>query len=401
MEKIALVHDWLITLGGAERVFAEIYDLYPAPVYTLAKSEMNLKDSIFENADIHTSFLQRFPRIEKKYRDYLLFFPLAVEQFDLSEYDVIISSSHAAAKGVLTGTNQLHISYFNGIMNYAWDLYHHYLKEAKLDKGIKAWLAKIILHYIRQWDISTANRVDYYIAISKYMARSIKKIYGRESTIIYPPVDIERFKLELTKDDYYLAVGRLVPVKNMDLIVCAFTMMPEKRLVILGDGPERKKLQTASGKNIEFLGNQDSRVVAEYMAKARALVTASVESFGIATVEAQACGAPVIAYGGGGALETVIDNKTGIFFHKHEPDEIINAVNGFEKIYDTFNPETISAYAKRFSTERFCREFKSFVEEKIDLHFNKEAKPEIHNLVLKRMNETETAPETLKDITTL
>lgn len=399
--KIALVHDWLMTLGGAEKVLAEIYKLFPSPIHALAVNRQNLQGSIFKNIDITTSYIQRFPFIEKKYQNYLLFFPMAIEKFDLSEYDVVISSSHAVAKGVLTGTNQLHISYFNGLMNYAWDLYHCYLKNAKLDKGIKGWLAKIILHYIRQWDISTANRVDYYIANSEYMAKSIKKIYGRESTVIYPPVATNEFRLETVKDDYYLAVGRLVPVKNMDIIVRAFTMMPEKKLVILGDGTEMAKLKAFAGKNIELLGNQNSRVVAGYMAKAKALITASVEPFGIATVEAQACGTPVIAYGKGGSLEIVKHGETGFFFDENNPDCIINAVKEFEKMKYSIDPNDCTLNAQQFSVEKFQINFKQFVEGKIESHFYKQAKPEIRSLALKRLNNTETVSERLKDMTSV
>ncbi|MCD6163607.1 MAG: glycosyltransferase [candidate division Zixibacteria bacterium] len=399
--KTALVHDWMMTLGGAEKVFAEIYKLFPSPIHSLAVNRQNLRGSVFEYIDITTSFLQRFPFIEKKYPNYLLFFPMAIEKFDLSEYDVVISSSHAVAKGVLTGTNQLHISYFNGLMNYAWDLYHYYLKDAKLDKGTKGWLAKIILHYIRQWDISTTNRVDYYIANSEYMAKSIKKIYGRESTVIYPPVATNEFKLETVKDDYYLAVGRLVPIKNMDLIVRAFTMMPKRRLIILGEGSEMAKLKVFAGKNIELLGNQNSRVVAEYMAKAKALITASIEPFGISTVEAQACGTPVIAYGKGGSLEIVKKGKTGLFFDENNPNCIIKAVKEFEKMEHSIDPHNCSLNAQQFSVDKFRTNFKQFVDEKIESHFYKQTKPEIRSLALKRMNNTETASEKLKDISAL
>ncbi|UCD94198.1 MAG: glycosyltransferase [Candidatus Zixiibacteriota bacterium] len=366
--KTALVHDWLMTLGGAENVFAEIYKLFPGPIYTLFAREDSIRNSAFRNADISTSFLQKLPFAKRKYRSYLPFYPLAVEQFDLSQYDVIISSSHAVAKNVLTATDQIHICYFNGMMAYAYDLHHYYLKETGLKKYIKGPLARSILQHIRSWDYTARKRPDYCVANSHYMARMVEKHYDRESTVIYPPVDTENIQLTREKEDYYLAAARLVPIKRLDTIVDAFSSNPERKLVILGDGPEMSKLKSRAADNITFLGHRPHDEVFDYMSKARALVTASVEPFGITTVEAQACGTPVIAYGRGGSLETVIDGRTGIFFDKQDPDCLNEAIEKFEKVKDRFDAKEIRENAMRFSKERFQAEFKAFVEDAVRRH---------------------------------
>jgi glycosyltransferase involved in cell wall biosynthesis len=364
--RVAVVHDWLVDYGGAERVLEEILTLFPdADLFTLIDCPPADRRAFIENRKITTSFLQKFPFPDKLYRKYLAFMPLAVEQFDLSEYDIVISSSHAVAKGVLTHGDQVHISYFNGLMNYAWGQYHFYLKDAGLDRGLKGLLAKLILHRIRLWDVAAANRVDRYIANSASMANDIKRIYGRTSTVIYPPVDTDSFTFEPEKGDYYLAVARLVPIKRIDLIARAFSMMPAKKLVIIGDGPEMDRIKAVSGDNVHFHGARRREVVAAHMAKARALITASTEPFGIASVEAQACGTPVIAYGKGGALETIINNETGLFFYRQRPEEIVKAVNRFESPDCDFDPRVIRNNALRFSRENFRKNFKAFVEKSI------------------------------------
>lgn len=367
--KIALVHDWLITLAGAEKVLEKIYELYPSPIYTLVKNEKNLKGSIFENAKIITSFIQKLPKAKTKYKNYLPLFPLAIEQFDLSEYDVIISSSHAVAKGVLTNSNQLHISYVHTPIRYVWDLYHDYLKESSLNKGLKGLIAKFILHYIRIWDASTANRVDYYIANSKYIARRIKKIYRKDAVVIYPPVDVEKFEVWVKKENFYLTASRMVPYKKINLIVKAFSQIPDKKLVVIGDGPDFKKVKSKASKNVELLGYQPFEVLKDYMQRAKAFVFAAEEDFGIIPVEAQACGTPVIAYGKGGVLETIIENKTGIFFKEQTVESLIQAIKDFERKENIFDPYEIRKNAERFRKERFKEEFKSFVEDKIEKFF--------------------------------
>jgi len=360
--KVAVIHDWLVTYAGAERVLEQILQLYPeAELYSLIDFlPANRRDFIL-NKEVRTSFIQKLPSASKKYRNYLPLMPLAIEQFDLSEFVLIISSSHAVAKGVITNSNQLHICYCYTPIRYAWDLYYQYLKESGLNSGIKGMIAKFILHYIRIWDYSTTNRVDHFIAISNYIARRIKKIYGRESSVIYPPVDVNKFEPLSKKEDFYLTVSRMVPYKKIDLIVEAFSMMSDKRLVVIGDGPDFTKIKKKAGKNVELLGYQTSEIVKDYMQKARAFIFAAEEDFGIAPVEAQACGTPVIAYGKGGVTETVIADKTGLFFEEQTLDSLIKAVKYFESVEDKFDVVEIRKNAERFGIERFKKEFKEFV----------------------------------------
>jgi glycosyltransferase involved in cell wall biosynthesis len=325
--------------------------------------EEKIKGTVFEKAEIYTSFIQSLPFSKKKYRYYLFLFPLAVEQFDLSEYDVILSSSHAVAKGVLTTSNQLHICYCHTPIRYAWDLYHEYLRNTKLSKGVKGFIAKLILHYLRIWDLTTANRVDYFIANSKYVARRIKKIYGRDSAVIYPPVDIDKFELETEKENFYLTASRLVPYKRVDLIVEAFSNT-DRKLIVVGDGPDMDKIKKKAGKNVEILGYQPDEILVDLMRKAKAFIFAAEEDFGITPVEAQACGTPVICLGKGGTKETVIDMITGIYFQEQTVESILKAVEKFERNMDSFDPKIIRKNALKFSRERFEREIESFVKEK-------------------------------------
>lgn len=368
--KTALIHDWLVTLGGAEKVLESIYEIYPSPIFTLVKNDRNLIGTIFEKANIKTSFIQKLPKAKTFYRNYLLFFPLAIEQFDLSEYDIIISSSHAVAKGVLTNSNQLHICYCHTPIRYAWDLYHKYLNETGFSKGLKGFLTKFILHYIRIWDLTTVNRVDYFIANSKYVAKRIAKIYRRQATVIYPPVDIDKFEVFTKKENFFVTASRIVPYKKIDLIVEAFSQIPDKKLIVIGDGPDLKKIKRKAGKNIEFLGYQPFNNLKYYLQRAKAFIFAAEEDFGILPVEAQACGTPVIAYGRGGVTETVIENKTGLFFKEQSVESLINTIKHFEKVEDRFDPLEIRKNAERFNKERFKKEFKSFVDKKIEEFFS-------------------------------
>lgn len=363
--KITLVHDWLTNFAGAEKVLEAIYEMYPAPIYTLIIDEKQLKQSIFKNAIIYTSFIQKLPKANKFYRYYLPLFPMAIEQFDLSHYDIIISSSTCVAKGVITKASQIHICYCHTPVRYAWDLYHEYLKETGLNRGLKGLIVKIFLHYLRLWDYTTANRVDYFIANSKYVARRIKKIYGKDSVVIYPPVDVEKFNICDKREDYYITVSRMVPYKKIDLIVKAFTKMPDKKLVVIGHGPDLKKIKSVSGKNIELLKFQPFDIMKEYLQRAKAFIFAGEEDFGISLVEAQACGVPVICYAKGGALETVISEKTGVFFGKQDIDCLIESVKYFEKIEHRFDPIYIREHSMKFNKERFKNEFKTFIQEKI------------------------------------
>jgi len=365
--RIAIVHEWLVTYVGSEKVLEQILNIYPeADLYCLVDFLPPDQRSFLKDKPVKTSFLQNMPFAKSKYRQYLPLMPLAVEQFDLSGYDLVISSSHAVAKGVITGPDQLHVSYVHTPIRYAWDLQHQYLREAGLDSGIKGAAARAILHYIRQWDYRTANGVDSFIANSRFIARRIWKVYRREAAVIYPPVDTEAFSLHEEKEDFYVTASRMVPYKKVDLVVEAFAAMPEKNLVVIGDGPDFSKIRAKAGKNVTFVGYQPSDVLKDYLQRAKAFVFAAEEDFGIAPVEAQACGTPVIAYGKGGALETVMglgnDNPTGVLFQEQTVGSLIEAVELFEKNRALISAQYCRVNAERFSVQRFRDEFKKHIE---------------------------------------
>ncbi len=363
--KIAFTHDWLVDKGGGENLLADMLELYPdTPVYTIVHTPEGSTRTLLNGHKVNTSFLQKIPKSNKYYRSLLLLMPLAIEQFDLHSFDIIISSSHAVAKGVITGPNQLHVSYIHSPIRYAWDMQHQYLQEAGMTTGLKSIIARLILHYIRNWDVRTANGVDCFVCNSKFIARRIWKVYRRKATVIYPPVDVNNFTLETKKENYYLTASRMVPYKKIGLIVEAFSKMPEKKLIVIGAGPDFDKIKKIATANVEMLGYQPFEVLKEKMQKAKAFLFAAEEDFGIVPVEAQACGTPVIAYGKGGALETVIEGETGLFFYEQTTAVIIEAVKRFESGEYNFSPEVIRKNAKRFSKERFQREIKEFVDEK-------------------------------------
>lgn len=360
--KLALVNDWMISeFGGGEKVLQNLCEMYHAPIYTLVQNPKTVEKLGLKFEDIHSSFLQKFPFAKKKYQTYFPFFPLAIEGFDLSDHEMVLSCSHSVAKGVLTHVDQYHICYCYTPVRYAWDLHHQYLKEIK---GLKKKLAKLILHYFRIWDLQSANRVDHYVGISKYVAKRIQKIYGRQADVIYPPVDTDYFSLEPKKEDYYVAASRMVPYKKIDLIVEAFSKMPEKKLVVIGNGPDFDKVKSKAAKNIELLGYQPDEVIRQHLQKAKAFVFAAIEDFGIIPVEAQSCGTPVIAFGKGAVLETVIDGRTGLFYEHQIPESLISAVEKFEK--NSFDPNLIRKHAETFHKKRFQTEMRSLIEEKYE-----------------------------------
>ncbi|HBQ2304083.1 TPA: glycosyltransferase family 4 protein, partial [Klebsiella pneumoniae] len=338
---VGLVADWLVTYAGSEKVIAEFIKLFPqSDLYSVIDFLSDESRSRFMNKRAKTTFIQKLPKAKSNYQRYLPFMPLAIEQLDVSKHEIILSSSHAVAKGILTGPDQLHISYVHSPIRYAWDLQHQYLREAGLDKGIKSYIARMLLHKIRLWDCRTANGVDHFIANSQFIARRIKKVYGRDADVIYPPVDVNRFELNFNKEDYFFTASRLVPYKRIDLIVEAFSEMPNRKLVVIGDGPEMQKIKSKAKTNIEILGYQPDSVMQEYMRNAKAFVFAAEEDFGIIPVEAQACGTPVIAFGKGGALETIrplgVDKPTGLFFQKQTVADIIEAVTNFDNNFESF-----------------------------------------------------------------
>lgn len=370
--KISLVHEWLLSYAGSEQVSSAILHAFPeAELFSVVDFLTEEQRKKFLGKHATTSFIQKLPKAKKYYQKYLPLMPLAIEQLDLSEADIIISSAHSVAKGVITGPDQLHISYVHSPIRYAWDLQHQYLRESGLNTGVKGWLAKWFLHKIRIWDYRTAHGVDHFIANSQYIAHRIKKVYGREASVIYPPVDVENFEVNNEKQDYYFTASRMVPYKRIDLIVEAFSQMPDKKLIVIGDGPEMKKIQSKVKDNVTLLGYQPFSVLKEHMQNAKAFVFAAEEDFGIIPVEAQACGTPVIAFGKGGALETVrpvgVENPTGIFFGQQTVTSLRDAVDEFEKTQSLFTPNACRENAERFSRARFDQEFRNFVEEKWSL----------------------------------
>jgi glycosyltransferase involved in cell wall biosynthesis len=359
----AVVHDWLVTYAGAEKVLEQILILYPdADLFSLIEFLPGNGRGFIQNKEVNTSFIQKLPFARTKYRNYLPLMPWAVERLDLRGYDLVMSSSYAVAKGVPTGPGQVHISYCYSPMRYAWDLSSQYLETTGLNKGIKGRIARSILNRLRDWDYRTAGSVDHFIAISRYIANRIKRCYGRDSAVIYPPLDTDLFTPGEKKEDFYITASRLVPYKRVDLIVEAFTRMPDKRLLVIGEGPESGRVKSKAGKNVELLGYQSQDELRDYLRKARAFVFAAEEDFGIAPLEAQACGTPVVAYGRGGILETVVDKKTGVFFNEQTVESLTEAVLFFEKMEDGFDPGAIRENTERFGVERFRREFGEFVE---------------------------------------
>ncbi len=372
--RIAVVHEWFSTIAGSEKVVEQILHLYPdADVYAVYADPKVVQQTPFlRGRRLRTTFIQNLPRANKSFRSYLPLMPLAVEQLDLSGYDLVISSAHAVSKGVLTGPDQLHISYVHSPIRYAWDLQHQYLTESGLQRGLKGWLAKWLLHKMRLWDYRTAAGVDHFVANSRFIGRRIMKVYRRESDVIYPPVDVAAFELAEDKQDYFLTASRMVPYKRIDLIVRAFARMPDRKLVVIGDGTEMDKIRAIATPNVQLLGYQPFESLKRHMQQARAFVFAAEEDFGIIPVEAQACGTPVIAFAKGGALETVVDagdgeGSTGVFFTEQTEDSLVDAVERFETRHRAglFSARACRAQAERFSIERFRSEFSGYVQARL------------------------------------
>ncbi|WP_281238418.1 glycosyltransferase [Flavobacterium praedii] len=366
--KKALINDWYYVNGGAEKVIHSLnhiwddFDHY-ALIDFLNETD---RDFILKGKKAKTSFIQNLPTAKSNHRKFLQLFPCAIEQFDLSEYDLILSSSSSIAKGVVTRKNQLHICYCHSPMRYAWDLQEQYLQDSGLNKGLKGIYAKYVLNNIRKWDVTNSENVTYFIANSKNIAQKIKKIYNRESTVIYPPVDVDFFTLEENKKEYYFTASRMVSYKKTFLIVEAFNELPHLKLVVAGSGPDYDAIKKIAKSNIILIGHIDKLELKKQMQEAKAFVFAAEEDFGIVPVEAQACGTPVIAFGKGGALETVIEGKTGVFFKEQTAQSLKEAILNFETL--KFNPKEIREHALQFSKERFEIEIKAFVTKKHKEH---------------------------------
>lgn len=359
--KTAIVHDWIVTPAGAEKALESIYRVFPSPIHTMVYKEETVRASpVLRDAEVHASFLQRLPRATTWYRNYLPLYPRAVESLDVSGAELIISSSHAAAKGVRKRPGQLHICYCYTPMRYAWDLHDQYM--AGLDPLRRA-AATVVLERLRRWDVQTAAGVDHFVAISEHVAGRIRRIYGREAAVIHPPVDTERFQPAGPKASHFVTVSRLVPYKRVDMIADAFTALGLP-LVIVGDGPERARVAAAAGQNVTLTGPLPAEQVRRLVATARAFVFAAEEDFGIAPVEALACGTPVIGFGRGGLVETVTDGVHGILYKEQTPGSLCCAVESFLRFEGRFQPSELRRQAERFSRPRFEAEFKAFVERK-------------------------------------
>ena len=367
--RVAVVHDWLYVLGGAERVLRSILRCYPdADLFTLFDVLPPESRAWIGYEQSRTSFLSRAPGIAKRHRHYLPLMPLAIEQLDLGGYDLVISSSYAVAKGVLTGPDQVHVAYVHSPMRYAWDLQHQYLRESGLTRGIKGMLARILLHRMRLWDSRTAHGVDAYVANSAFIARRIRKAYGREAAVIYPPVDVPSAPPAWVKENHFLVASRLVPYKNVRAVVEAFTLLPDQRLIVAGAGPELARLQALAGPNVSFAGFVPDAELRRLMGTARAFVFAAEEDFGIIPVEAQGEGTPVLALGRGGVRETVVTEgpgRTGMFFDEADPAQIAACVSAFVAQEREFLPASCHAQALRFTAPRFEAEFRAFADREV------------------------------------
>lgn len=356
--RVAVVHEWLVDYSGSERVLEQILQLFPdAELFAVVDFLPERLKWFIGNRKVTTSFIQHLPKAASKYRNYLPLMPLAMEQLDLSGFDLVISSSHAVAKGVLTGPDQLHLSYVHSPIRYAWDLQHQYLRESGLDHGMKGWLARLILHYMRLWDSRTANGVDQFMANSAFIARRITKVYRRAAEVLYPPVAVAEFSPAKARESFYLTASRMVPYKRVDLVVEAFSTMPDRKLVVIGDGPDMGKIRKLAGPNVTLAGYREFAELRDYMERCRAFVFAAEEDFGITPVEAQASGAPVIAFGRGGACETVrgLDHPspTGLFFGEQSVAAVRSAIELFEQKEQLFTPAACRENAMRFAPERF------------------------------------------------
>lgn len=371
--KTAIIHEWLVNYAGSEKCVESFNNIYPeAEVYSLVDFlDDDLRKIILKGKHAQTSFIQKLPLAEKQFRKYLPLFPKAIESFNLSAYDLIISSSHSVAKGVKTKKNQLHICYCHTPMRYAWDEADYYLEGAKLNTGLKGLVAKLVLNYLRKWDLKSANNVNFFIANSNHIAKKIKRIYNRDANVIYPPVDTQKFSLVTQKENYYLTASRLVPYKRIDLIVEAFAKMLDKKLVVIGSGPESEKIKSIATPNVDIVGYQDFENLKSYLAKAKAFVFAAEEDFGIIVVEAMACGTPVIALNKGGAAESVIDGKTGILFSDQTVESIIEAIRKFEVKFESIDYRQIRLHSEQFSRKIFEEKIKNYVDDKSEIFFKK------------------------------
>ena len=368
-KRVAIVHDWLESYAGSESVLEQLLVCFPdADLFAVVDFLKPEDRGFLGGRPVRTTFIQRLPAARRRFRHYLGLMPIAIEQLDLSGYDLVISSSHAVAKGVVTGPDQIHISYVHSPMRYIWDMQNQYLEQAGFSSGIKSLYIRWLFSRMRLWDVSSAQHVDYFVANSRYIARRIRKAYGREATVVHPPVDVEGFTIGPCKEDFYLLAGRFVPYKRADLIVESFRHQPERRLVVVGDGPEAARVRAAAGKasNIVFRGVVSKAELIGLMQRASAMMVAAEEDFGITMVEAQACGTPVIALGRGGVMDIINPTApcpTGVLFAHQDVNSVVEALQRFDMTRDWITSKACRSNALRFSRSRFQAEIRSFVDE--------------------------------------
>jgi glycosyltransferase involved in cell wall biosynthesis len=368
IRRVAIVHEWFVNHAGSEKVVEQLLAIWPdAELFCVVDFLPEAERGFIRGKATTTSFIQHLPRAKKSFRSYLPLMPLAIEQLDVSGFDLVVSSSHAVAKGVITGPDQLHVSYVHSPMRYAWDLQGQYLREAGIERGLKSWIARASLHYLRLWDVRSSVGVDAFAVNSNFIRRRVEKFYRREAEVIYPPVDVTRFQIGAgPREAFYLTASRLVPYKKVHVIAEAFAAMPEKRLVIIGEGPEMEKVKRAAGANVTLLGYQSAAVLVDHMQRAKAFVFAAEEDFGIVPVEAQACGTPVVALAKGGSLETVRHRgdpalRTGLLFAEQTPASIADAVRRFESDGIVYSAESCRSHAEGFAPEVFRARFEALV----------------------------------------
>jgi glycosyltransferase involved in cell wall biosynthesis len=354
--RVAIVHDFLYTYAGAERVLEQLIALFPqAELFSLFDFLPENMRGFIGRKTVRSTFIQKMPWARRNHRMYLPLMPLAIEQLDMTGYDIVVSSSYLVAKGVIARPDQLHICYCHTPARFAWDLQNQYLNQRGLVHGVKSMIARSILHYIRNWDVRSSNGVDVFVTNSDFVGRRINKVYRRSAATIYPPVNTDWFVPNGEKETFYFTASRLVRYKRIDLIVKAFNQMPTRRLIVAGDGPEFDEIRSMAGPNVRVLGYQTAERLRQYMQRARAFVFAAEEDFGIVPVEAQACGTPVIAFGRGGVLESVIPGHTGLFFNEQTVEAIVHAVDEFES--RQWDSQVIRKNAERFSIQQFRNQF--------------------------------------------
>lgn len=365
--KVAIVHEWFVDYAGSEKCAESFNNIFPdSDIYSLVDFlKEQEREIILKGKKSKTSFIQKLPYSQSIFRYYLPFFPYAIEQFDLRDYNIIISNSHSVAKGVLTNTYQMHVCYCHTPMRYIWNNYFEYINTSNLNKGIKRFITSSTLQKLRNWDYQTSNRPDFFIANSKHIARQIKKRYNRDAYVIYPPVDTHKFSPNNNKEEFYLTISRMVPYKRIDLIINAFSKLTDKKLIIIGDGPLKNRLKNLARPNIEFIDPVPFNTLKTYLEKAKGYISAAEEDFGITVVEAMAAGTPVIAFRRGGTGESVIDNKTGILFNEQSVESLIECIIKYESRIDSFDVHSIKEYSSKFNRKCFEWKIKKFIAEKL------------------------------------